>query len=87
MILVIGFSGFKAYNSIPREAAPDIQIPLLIVTIPFPGASNEFTKFSGILVVVLCSIGVGDRESSTKKRRTKKMYSKYHLKHNKNNLI
>ena len=41
MILVISFSGFKAYNSIPREAAPDIQIPLLIVTVPFPGASPE----------------------------------------------
>ena len=41
MILVISFSGFKAYNSIPREAAPDIQIPLLIVTVPFPGVSPE----------------------------------------------
>ncbi len=41
MIIVISFSGFKAYNSIPREAAPDIQIPLLIITIPFPGASPE----------------------------------------------
>ena len=41
MILVISFTGFQAYNSIPREAAPDIQIPLLIVTIPFPGASPE----------------------------------------------
>ena len=35
MILVIGFAGFNAYKSIPREAAPDIQIPLLIVTVPF----------------------------------------------------
>ena len=41
MILVIGLTGFNAYKSIPREAAPDIQIPLLIVTIPFPGASPE----------------------------------------------
>ncbi len=41
MILVIGFAGFNAYKSIPREAAPDIQIPLLIVTVPFPGASPE----------------------------------------------
>ena len=41
MILVIGLAGFNAYKSIPREAAPDIQIPLLIVTIPFPGASPE----------------------------------------------
>jgi len=41
MILVISFTGLKAYNSIPREAAPDIQIPLLIISIPFPGASPE----------------------------------------------
>ena len=41
MILVISLAGFNAYKSIPREAAPDIQIPLLIVTIPFPGASPE----------------------------------------------
>ena len=41
MILVIGLAGFNAYKSIPREAAPDIQIPLLIVTVPFPGASPE----------------------------------------------
>ncbi len=41
MIFVIGLAGFNAYKSIPREAAPDIQIPLLIVTVPFPGASPE----------------------------------------------
>ena len=41
MIIVISFAGYNAYNSIPREAAPDIQIPLLIVTVPFPGASPE----------------------------------------------
>lgn len=42
MIVVIGVS---AYNRLPREAAPDIQIPLLIVTIPFPGASPEDVEF------------------------------------------
>ena len=41
MIIVISLAGFNAYKSIPREAAPDIQIPLLIVTVPFPGASPE----------------------------------------------
>jgi len=41
MVLVISIAGFKAYKSIPREAAPDIQIPLLIVSIPFPGATPE----------------------------------------------
>jgi multidrug efflux pump subunit AcrB len=41
MVLVISIAGFQAYKSIPREAAPDIQIPLLIVSIPFPGATPE----------------------------------------------
>ncbi|MDB3917155.1 efflux RND transporter permease subunit [bacterium] len=41
MVLVICIAGFQAYKSIPREAAPDIQIPLLIVSIPFPGATPE----------------------------------------------
>ena len=41
MILVISIAGLFAYQSIPREAAPDIQIPLLIVSVPFPGASPE----------------------------------------------
>jgi len=41
MVLVISIAGFQAYKSIPREAAPDIQIPLLIVSVPFPGATPE----------------------------------------------
>ena len=41
MVLVISIAGFQAYKTIPREAAPDIQIPLLIVSIPFPGATPE----------------------------------------------
>lgn len=38
MFLVI-FAGISAYRSLPREAAPDIQIPMIIVNVPFPGAS------------------------------------------------
>ena len=41
LVTVICFSGLQAYKSIPREAAPDIQIPLLIVTVAFPGSSPE----------------------------------------------
>ena len=37
MLLVI-FSGASAYLSLPREAEPDIQIPFIIVNVPFPGA-------------------------------------------------
>jgi CzcA family heavy metal efflux pump len=41
LVLMIVTLGSSAYRSLPREAAPDIQIPLLIVTLPFPGASPE----------------------------------------------
>ena len=41
IVVVISLWGYMSYRQIPREAAPDIQIPLLIVTIPFPGASPE----------------------------------------------
>jgi CzcA family heavy metal efflux pump len=36
MILVIGWT---AYTTMPREAAPDISIPIIIVTTPYPGVS------------------------------------------------
>jgi len=41
LIAMIVTIGVMAYRDIPREAAPDIQVPLLIVTVPFPGASPE----------------------------------------------
>jgi CzcA family heavy metal efflux pump len=41
LVLMIVTLGTFAYRNLPREAAPDIQIPLLIVTYPFPGASPE----------------------------------------------
>jgi len=40
MILVF-LIGFNAYRTLPREAAPEVQIPYLIVTIPYPGSSPE----------------------------------------------
>ncbi|MDH5559472.1 MAG: efflux RND transporter permease subunit [Deltaproteobacteria bacterium] len=40
MFLII-FLGFAAYKTLPRESAPDIQIPILIVTIPYPGSSPQ----------------------------------------------
>ncbi|MBF0288787.1 MAG: efflux RND transporter permease subunit [SAR324 cluster bacterium] len=38
MLLVI-ITGASAYFSLPREANPDIQIPYIIVSVPFPGAT------------------------------------------------
>ncbi|MCH8843051.1 MAG: efflux RND transporter permease subunit [SAR324 cluster bacterium] len=41
LVIMIVLLGTASYRSLPRESAPDIQIPLLIVTIPYPGASPE----------------------------------------------
>ena len=36
-ILILGGSG--AYMGLPREAAPEIEIPVILVTVPYPGVS------------------------------------------------
>ncbi len=41
LIVLITVIGFLDYRALPRESAPDIQIPRLIVTIPYPGSSPE----------------------------------------------
>ena len=41
LIFVIFIAGASAYISLPREAAPDIQIPLVIVATPYFGVSPE----------------------------------------------
>jgi multidrug efflux pump len=38
MILIVLF-GWTEYNSLPREAAPDVKIPLIIVATPYVGVS------------------------------------------------
>lgn len=40
-VLAILILGFSAYTSLPREAAPDITIPVVIVTTVYPGVSPE----------------------------------------------
>ena len=44
MIMIVTI-GVMAYRGLPREASPDVQVPLLIVTIPFPGASPQDVEF------------------------------------------
>ena len=39
LIAIIVFMGTMAYRSLPREAAPDITIPLVIVSVPYVGVS------------------------------------------------
>lgn len=41
LIFIILISGLVSYISLPREAAPDIQIPLVIVSTPYFGVSPE----------------------------------------------
>lgn len=41
LILVIMIAGTISYISLPREAAPDVQIPLVIVATPYFGVSPE----------------------------------------------
>ncbi len=39
MILLIVIVGWISYTSMPREAAPDISIPIIIVNVPYPGVA------------------------------------------------
>ncbi len=39
LILLIVLIGWSSYTSLPREAAPDITIPLVIVSVPYIGVS------------------------------------------------
>ena len=40
-LIVMIIFGFAAYNTIPREAEPDITAPFVLVTVPLPGVSPE----------------------------------------------
>lgn len=39
LIFIIVLVGYESYSSLPREAAPDITVPFIIVTVPYPGVS------------------------------------------------
>ncbi|MGB6033192.1 MAG: efflux RND transporter permease subunit, partial [Bacteroidota bacterium] len=39
LILIIVILGWGSYQSLPREAAPDVSIPLVIVSTPYIGVS------------------------------------------------
>ena len=38
-LILIYFSGFNAYFSIPKEAAPDVEIPVAYVSVDYKGIS------------------------------------------------
>ena len=39
LVALMVLAGTSAYLSLPREAAPDIEIPFIIITTPYIGAS------------------------------------------------
>lgn len=39
LVTLIVLIGFSTYSTMPREAAPDITIPLVIVSTPYIGVS------------------------------------------------
>ena len=39
LMAVILIFGWTSYNALPREAAPDVKIPLVIVATPYIGVS------------------------------------------------
>jgi len=38
-VAIVALTGTKAYLTLPREAAPDLKIPVVLVTVPYPGVS------------------------------------------------
>ncbi len=41
LLVLIVVAGVRAYLALPREAAPEIQIPVVLVTTPYPGVSPD----------------------------------------------
>lgn len=41
LVIIITIFGISSYSSLPREASPDVQIPLVIVSTPYFGVSPE----------------------------------------------
>ena len=41
LVLFIAIMGLASYFSLPREAAPDVKIPFMIVTTVYPGVAPE----------------------------------------------
>jgi len=39
LMAIILIMGWSAYTSLPKEASPDISIPIVVVTVPYIGVS------------------------------------------------
>lgn len=51
LVLIIVLFGLDSYLGLPREAAPDITIPFIIVSVPYPGVSP--TDMEGLVTMQL----------------------------------
>jgi CzcA family heavy metal efflux pump len=47
IVLIIVIFGYQSYSGMPREAAPDITIPFVIISVPYPGVSP--TDMEGLI--------------------------------------
>ena len=41
LLVVLVLFGFLTLNLLPKESAPDVQVPIAVVTTPYPGATAE----------------------------------------------
>ncbi|HUV12558.1 MAG TPA: efflux RND transporter permease subunit, partial [Acidobacteriota bacterium] len=46
LILLIVITGAYSYVTLPRESAPDVPIPIIIITTPYEGVSPEDVESS-----------------------------------------
>ena len=80
LVVIVAVIGFQSYRELPREASPDITVPILIVAIPFPGASpqdveslitykveNEFQNLKSLKSKDLGKLNVEIKKNSSKK--------------------
>jgi multidrug efflux pump len=51
LVIIIVLFGLDSYLGLPREAAPDITIPFIIVSVPYPGVSP--TDMEGLVTMQL----------------------------------
>jgi multidrug efflux pump subunit AcrB len=62
IVILIGVLGVSAYFSLPREAAPDVTIPIIIVTTNYTGVSPEDIEKSITIPIEKAMKGISDVE-------------------------
>ena len=66
LLAVVIIAGISAFTAIPKEAQPDIPIPVIMVEVPYPGISEglrpggmlrEVAAATGRRIVFFCAFG------------------------------